>query len=351
MPVLARFGQFRQFRRFTRNSPRSPPEGSRGLVESWSKGRLGPWSSGPYFPVSAGGVRPVIRAANSSSGEMSVAASPMVWSSIHRQLSIRMRGRKLASPGGQLCLRHQEIARAEDAGRAIRSEGPRCVAGCIRIRWAGTPSMVCWPRCGASCSGTPSSPSSTAPTTAGAACRPACWRTALLLQSHDKVSDAEAKARADFDLRWKVALGIEVEDRPFAKSTLQVFRAQLILHHKVREVFDSSLRLARESGYLKRRGMKVALDTTNILSRGAVKDTFNPLADGMVKLARALAAVEKITGSQIQFLMMLGCSTWRGRRHSASGGTSATTPRTAPRASGKGPAARSWRWRSETPVW
>ena len=53
------------------------------------KGGVGPWPSGPYFPVSAGGVRPVIRAANSSSGEMSVAASPMVWSSIHRQLSTR----------------------------------------------------------------------------------------------------------------------------------------------------------------------------------------------------------------------------------------------------------------------
>ena len=82
--------------------------------------------------------------------------------------------------------------------------------------------------------------------------------TALLLQSHDKVSDAEAKARANFDIRWKVALGIEVEDRPFAKSTFQVFRAQLILHDKVREVFESSLRLARESGYLKRRSMRVA---------------------------------------------------------------------------------------------
>ena len=68
MPVLARFGQFWQFWRFTRNSFRSPPEGSRGLVESWSKGRPGAWPSGPYFPVSAGGVRPVIRAANSSSG-------------------------------------------------------------------------------------------------------------------------------------------------------------------------------------------------------------------------------------------------------------------------------------------
>ena len=119
---------------------------------------------------------------------------------------------------------------------------------------------------------------------------PSLLATALLLQSHDKVSDAEAKARADFDIRWKVALGIEVEDRPFAKSTLQVFRAQLILHGKVREVFESSLRLARESGYLKRRSMKVALDTTNILGRGAVKDTYNLLADGIVKLLRALSA-------------------------------------------------------------
>ena len=124
---------------------------------------------------------------------------------------------------------------------------------------------------------------------------PSLLAMALLLQSHDKVSDAETKARADFDIRWKVALGIEVEGRPFAKSTLQVFRAQLILHDKVREVFESSLRLARESGYLKRRSMRVALDTTNILGRGrgAVKDTYNLLADGVVKLLGALAAVEK----------------------------------------------------------
>ena len=80
---------------------------------------------------------------------------------------------------------------------------------------------------------------------------PSLLATALLLQTHDKVS--EAKARADFDLRWKVALGIEAEERPFAKSTLQVFRAQLILHDRVREVFESSLRLARESGCLKKR--------------------------------------------------------------------------------------------------
>ena len=123
---------------------------------------------------------------------------------------------------------------------------------------------------------------------------PSLLATALLLQTYDQVSDAEAKARADFDIRWKVALGIEIEDRPFAKSTLQMFRAQLILHDKVREVFEGSLRLARQSGYLKKRGMRVALDTTYILGRGAVQDTYNLLADGIVKLLRVLAAVANI---------------------------------------------------------
>ena len=156
---------------------------------------------------------------------------------------------------------------------------------------------------------------------------PSLLATALLLQNHDKVSDAEAKARADFDLRWKVALGIEVEERPFAKSTLQVFRAQLILHGKVREVFESSLRLARESGYLKKRSMRVALDTTFILGRGAVKDTYNLLADGIVKLMRALVDLEqtsvkewakaqgygRYTGSSIKGEAGIDCSDRKAR--------------------------------------
>ena len=74
-----------------------------------------------------------------------------------------------------------------------------------------------------------------------------------------------------------------------------MFRAQLILHDKVREVFESSLRLARQSSYLKKRGMRVALDTTYILGRGAVKDTYNLLADGIVKLLWVLAAVANAT--------------------------------------------------------
>jgi hypothetical protein len=115
--------------------------------------------------------------------------------------------------------------------------------------------------------------------------------TALLLQTHDRVSDEEAKNRADYDIRWKVALGVALDDRPFAKSTLQVFRAQLILHDKVRAVFTKSLHFARQTGYLKNRKIKAVLDTTFILGAGAVKDTYNLLADGIVKLVRVLAGL------------------------------------------------------------
>src|SRR3970282_672222 len=111
---------------------------------------------------------------------------------------------------------------------------------------------------------------------------PSLLATALLLQTHDRVSDEEAKERADFDLRWKVALGIDIGDRPFAKSTLQVFRAQLILHEKVMAVFKQSLTFARQNGQLKNRKIKAVLDTSYVLGRGAVKDTYNLLADGVI---------------------------------------------------------------------
>jgi hypothetical protein len=123
---------------------------------------------------------------------------------------------------------------------------------------------------------------------------PSLLAVALVLQTYDGVSDDEAKQRADYDLRWKVALGVELDARPFAKSTLQEFRAQLILHEEQAAIFQTSLGLAKRRGKFRtksgeQRKLKVALDTTNILGRGAVRDTYNLLGDGILKLARVLA--------------------------------------------------------------
>jgi hypothetical protein len=123
---------------------------------------------------------------------------------------------------------------------------------------------------------------------------PSLLATVLLLQTHDKVSDDEATQRADFDIRWKVALGIAVDERPFAKSTLQLFRAHLILHDKARDVFQHSLVFARKTGYIKGRRMKAALDTSYILGRGAAKDTYNLLSDGIIQVVRSLAMLDGV---------------------------------------------------------
>src|SRR5438128_9847102 len=125
---------------------------------------------------------------------------------------------------------------------------------------------------------------------------PSLLATALVLQAYDGVSDEEATRRAAFDLQWKVALGIELNVRPFAKSTLQEFRAQLIVHEQTLAIFQRSLEVAKRRGVWKkghapdeRQQMKLALDTTHILGRGAVKDTYNLLADGIVQVLRVLA--------------------------------------------------------------
>jgi transposase len=119
---------------------------------------------------------------------------------------------------------------------------------------------------------------------------PSLLATALVLQWHDRVSDEEARRRAAYDLQWKVALGVPLQDRPFAKSTLQEFRAQLVVHAEQGAIFRRSLDLAKRRGRLKGK-LRLVLDTTNILGRGAVKDTYNLLADGIVLVLRALGGL------------------------------------------------------------
>ena len=52
---------------------------------------------------------------------------------------------------------------------------------------------------------------------------PSLLATALLLQTHDKVSDTEAKARSDFDIRWKVALKSRLKTGPSPRARSRCF--------------------------------------------------------------------------------------------------------------------------------
>ena len=54
-----------------------------------------------------------------------------------------------------------------------------------------------------------------------------------------------------------------------------MIRARLIIHERVRTLFGQSLLFARRTGYLQSRKLKVVLDTTYVLGRGAVDDLFD----------------------------------------------------------------------------
>lgn len=59
---------------------------------------------------------------------------------------------------------------------------------------------------------------------------PSTLAIATVLQMYDRCSDAEVVERTKFDDRWKVALDLAVQEKPFAKSTFQEFRANILLN-------------------------------------------------------------------------------------------------------------------------
>lgn len=121
--------------------------------------------------------------------------------------------------------------------------------------------------------------------------------TLLLLQMHDKCSDEEAIQRSTFDVRWSVALDIEIAVRLCGRSTLQEFRAKVLLHDEAEKQFKSILGLARKLGIIKG-PLQIAIDTTPIFGRGAIRDTYNLINDGIRKVGQVLARLEDVSPEQ-----------------------------------------------------
>ena len=71
----------------------------------------------------------------------------------------------------------------------------------------------------------------------------------------------------------------------------------MVLHEMGEPLLKKSIEEGRRAGYLPNGKIWVALDTTPILGKGAAMDTYNLLAEGIVKLAGRLAEVE---GKQVR---------------------------------------------------
>ncbi len=112
----------------------------------------------------------------------------------------------------------------------------------------------------------------------------------MLLQHHDDCSDRETEARVRFDLRWKHALGLALEDTGFDATVLSVFRRKLIEHSLTRALFDRLITAARDAGLLTTTATQL-IDSSHILGAAGVRDTYTLMRGGIRKLLRALGYV------------------------------------------------------------
>ena len=111
---------------------------------------------------------------------------------------------------------------------------------------------------------------------------------AVLLEMHDGVSDREAEQHAKFDLRWRYALDLDVDDKVFDASTLCRFRARLLVHEQERSAFERFVTAAQAAGLLSRRQI---MDSTAVHGAGAVQDTYQLIRGAIRKLRKKAGRV------------------------------------------------------------
>jgi transposase len=68
---------------------------------------------------------------------------------------------------------------------------------------------------------------------------------AMLLEYHDDCSDFEAEQKMRFDLRWKHALGLGLEEAGFDATVLCRFRRKLLERGLERNLFERLVKAAR----------------------------------------------------------------------------------------------------------
>lgn len=109
-----------------------------------------------------------------------------------------------------------------------------------------------------------------------------------LLQFCERLPDRQAAEACQFDLRWKLALHMKLEDPTFHPTLLTKFRNRLLEHSLERLAFDICLDMLIEKGWI-RRGNSQRLDSTHVHGLLAV---MNRLECARAALKKALVALE-----------------------------------------------------------
>ena len=89
----------------------------------------------------------------------------------------------------------------------------------------------------------------------------------LILQFMERLPDRKATEACTYDLRWKHALDLEVDELCFHPTSLVKFRNRLLAHDLQALGFDAVLESMREAGYVRKKASQ-RLDSTHIVGVG-----------------------------------------------------------------------------------
>jgi transposase-like protein DUF772 len=134
-----------------------------------------------------------------------------------------------------------------------------------------------------------------APPGAGRPSLPATQMAAVLaLQALHDYSDRETAEAVRFDVRWKVAIGMSLDDPGFDPSSLVYWRRRLAKSRRPHRVNDAVRKIVQDTGVLKGRRRRAA-DSTILADAVATQDTVTQLVSAVRRVAREVpGAAEEI---------------------------------------------------------
>jgi hypothetical protein len=116
----------------------------------------------------------------------------------------------------------------------------------------------------------------------------------LALQTLHDYSDRETAEAVRFDVRWKVACGLAIDDAGFDPSSLVYWRRRIAKPERPHRVNDAVKKVAEETGVLKGRRRR-AVDSTILADAVATQDTVTQLVSAVRRVAREVpGAAEQI---------------------------------------------------------
>lgn len=121
-----------------------------------------------------------------------------------------------------------------------------------------------------------------------------------LLQAYTQVSDADAVVAAQVDRRWQLVLGcLGATEALFSQGALVKFRERMIAHDLDRALLDRTVTLAKQTGQFGWQALRAALDSSPLVGRGRVEDTWNLLGRALRTVVTCAAATLKVPREQV----------------------------------------------------